>query len=237
VKSSPICNFIDAVYKNTRKASVRAVNMIAENDYFERRVMKPALDNPNSVVAFLLAANVAKDVLKHGTYAYQSINNKEIPADKRKYVASLDIAMGLATVAAQIVTGLTIANEKLQNAIAKKLFGKLLDPSSDISKNLKNMTLDGKKILEAEKLFRGCSKGFIAVSTLVVSQIIAKRLLVPFVAPALASNIKNNFLENDKEKIASNSNKKEAFKTFQGNAALEKTFSRFTRVKSSSLQG
>lgn len=187
-------------FENT---TIKAFNKISQSQMLDKHI-KNCVSNPASAAKFLVMANVAKDAYKQGIFFNQSLNNKEIPEDKRKYVAALDLAIGVANCAVQIVAGFTIANEKLQKKLCNYIFGALKDRNSAIYKQFpqKIKSFAGRKLITPEKLFRGCSKGFVAMSTLIGSQIIAKRIVVPVISPAMASAINNEYLNDKKSFIA-----------------------------------
>ncbi|MEI7474610.1 MAG: hypothetical protein WCK67_07490 [bacterium] len=145
--------------------------------------IETVLSNETAAAKALIVANVARDTVNYSMYFNQSLNNKKIPEDKRKYIAAFDMANGLLVCASQIGLGFLFTNKKLNDNITKKLFGNL------------NET--------APNLFNKCKKGYIVVSSLIISSLIAKRVIVPFIASPLAESIKTKFLKDDKtnEKI------------------------------------
>ena len=69
-----------------------------------------------------VASIIAKDGLGCYLYVTQSLNNKNIPDDKRKFVASLDLTNGLLMILFQI------AVFKMSKPVLTKLFNKILTP-------------------------------------------------------------------------------------------------------------
>ena len=48
------------------------------------------LSNETAAAKALIVANVARDTVNYSMYFNQSLNNKKIPEDKRKYIAAFD---------------------------------------------------------------------------------------------------------------------------------------------------
>ena len=135
------------------------------------------------------------------------MNNKKIPEDKRKFVAALDLANGGLMVGMQLLTFFTISNRKVQDKIFNKLFGKNFTRAADKamkaalqkSDKLKNIT--GQEFhyaREADK--KGLKNAFSYLTSLAASTLLAKRVIVPFIATPLA----------DKTEAWMNRNKKPA---------------------------
>lgn len=200
------------------------VNKISQNQTLDKHINN-CISNPGNAAKFLVMANVSKDVFKQGVFFNQSIMNQEIPENKRKYVASLDLAIGVADAFVQLVSGFTIANEKIQKKMCSFLFGQLRDKNSSIYKQFpqKIKYFAGRELITPEKMFRGCSKGFVAISTLVGSQIIAKRFVVPVISPALASVISNQYLAKNNSAVCE-SNKSGQVLSADRRSGLKATF-------------
>ncbi|EKE02647.1 MAG: hypothetical protein ACD_20C00350G0025 [uncultured bacterium] len=119
----------------------------------------------------LLTANAAKTIIGTGFDVYQTIKNDELSRSQKKFITTYGLATGIFTSALQLGTGLTIANNKMQTKIYDKLFG-----------NFKNTSPD---------LFKKGKTGFAIATSLIVSSVIAKRLIVPFFASICASLLKD----------------------------------------------
>lgn len=194
-----------------------------------------------------LASVVTKDLVGCYYYVTQSLKNEKIPEDKRKFVASLDLANGILNVVLQLTLGGLFGlkvGEYFNNNLAKKFFSdktarekvdKILDHNKEIIKNIKNIKnikdikdinnltkeekgkLKGLKKLPnvkgltmsnieengdligkyaekyAKKLLtkqKAVEAGFTGIVTLIITQIIAKRIFVPLIATPMASTIK-----------------------------------------------
>lgn len=127
----------------------------------------------------LVCSNVTKDAIVYAFRYKKSKNNEEIPQDKRKFVATLDLASGFTTCVIQLLIGFAISNRKFQDKTCEKLFG-----------HLKN---------SSEELFNMTKKGFITSMSLFGSGLIGERIIVPLLATPLASYIKNKYLETGKQ--------------------------------------
>lgn len=198
--------------------------------------------SPVAVATFTtLVSVVSKDAVGCYYYVTQSLKNEKIPEEKRKFVASLDLANGILNVALQSVLGGAFGikvGEYFDNNLSKKLFSvdkaaekvkaklnyniekikNIKDINNmkpeDLKKELKKAKLkklpkvDGavisnieenddiiknyvekyaKKLLKKKKI---ASAGFTAIVTLIITQIIAKRIFVPLIATPMASTIK-----------------------------------------------
>lgn len=118
-------------------------------------------DNPKFLTRTLLLTSVAKDVFAYGLRVKNTLENDNIPEDKKKFSAHMDMATGITTALVQISTGFLMSSEKLQNGIAKKLF---------------------KPVLDDKKIFNAAKSSFSAISTMIVATLFAKRILTPLIA-------------------------------------------------------
>ena len=98
------------------------------------------------------------------------MNNKEIPEERRPFVASMDLMSGVTTAAMQIGVGYSLANPKFQNKIWDKCF--------------KNCQF--KDVVAAKK-------GFSQILALVGSTVLAERILVPLIATPAAEAVEKKF--------------------------------------------
>lgn len=148
---------------------------------------------------------ILKDGLGCYMYVKQSLNNKKIPEDKRKFVAALDLTNGGLMILMQILAYKTISNEKVQAKIFDKVFKKFFDKPArsaylEIMKKTKGLeNLSAKSFNPAfEKLTKDAKKTFGLLTSLVAATIIAKRVFVPFIATPLADKAKAWMCRNDK---------------------------------------
>ncbi len=180
--------------------------------------------NPNvtrNIAAWAVGSMILKDGIGCYMYVKQSLNNKDIPEDKRKFVAALDLANGGLMMLAQLLAFRTVSNEKIQEKIFGKIFGKNFDEKAKkvyeiaIKNKPQFKNLTEKEFEMAFSKFNKNIKGtFGFFLTLVSSTILAKRVLVPFISTPLAEstakilgkNKKNENVEN-KDTFSSESKK------------------------------
>lgn len=107
------------------------------------KTLNTAVKNPEKyAVAMVIASIVSKDLVGCYYYTTQSLRNKRIPEEKRKFVASVDLMNGIIMVFGQILAG--IGFEKILNKfVFKKCIDKKLD--DDILK------VHAKKLVEKAK--------------------------------------------------------------------------------------
>lgn len=148
------------------------IRNIANNNLLNKHLDK-VLTNENYAAKLLIVSNIAKDVVGNGFDIYKTIKNEKIPKDKRKFNAITDIVINLMSWTSQILLGFTLANKKFQNSMSKKLFGHLEKT--------------------APLLFNNCKTGFAIASSLIISTVLVKRIVVPFVSVPIASWIKNKY--------------------------------------------
>jgi hypothetical protein len=169
-------------------------------------------NNTKYIAALGLTSIVLKD--SYGCYLYvkQSLNNEKIPDDKRKFVAALDLTNGGLMVLSQIAMFFTISNSKVQAKLFDKIFGKKFDGvakkacEAAIKKTPKFSGITAKEFETTYGKFKGEIKGFFGIFTsLVAATILAKRVLVPFIATPLADKAKELMCKdenNDKDTFA-----------------------------------
>ena len=182
---------------------------------FANRVSSKAMDskvahtlmpeNPTDIAKLLaLISTTTKDIVNCYYYTTQSYNNKKIPEDNRKFVAGIDLANGILNVITQLTLGLCINkwSDKLYEYIFKGGFvptkEKIDDYTHRVNQFLKksvlteNIRCSETDIREAIKRTNKVAKGgFGVIAVLIVTQIIAKRMIVPFLSTPLAGVFKN----------------------------------------------
>ena len=186
----------------------KAVKWLSNTKLMKNKVFPNyEIDNAKFMSMIGVTSIVLKDGLGCYLYVKQSLNNKKIPEDKRKFVAALDLANGGLMVGMPLLTFFTISNRKVQDKIFNKLFGKNFTRAADKamkaalqkSDKLKNIT--GQEFhyaREADK--KGLKNAFSYLTSLAASTLLAKRVIVPFIATPLA----------DKTEAWMNRNKKPA---------------------------
>ena len=163
-------------------------------------------DNLHFMAMIGVLSIVLKDGLGCYLYVKQSLNNKEIPDDKRKFVAALDLANGGLMIATQILAFFTIQNKTVQKKLFDSIFGKKFTRTATKATQAKLKKLDDKfKNMTGTEFYKGhdeykngISKAFGYLITLAASSIFAKRVVVPFIATPLADKTKAWMSRNDK---------------------------------------
>ena len=140
------------------------------NSAFAKKHITKCIENPKFLTATLLATSVSKDVFAYALRVHNTVKNKEIPEDKKSFVAIMDAITGVTTAVVQLSTGFMLASDKVQKNICKHLFSELG---------------------EGTKKFKQASKGFSVVSTLVGATLFAKRIIVPLISSPIASYLEH----------------------------------------------
>ena len=130
-------------------------------------------------------------------YVTQSLHNKAIPEDKRKFVAALDLANGGLMILMQLLMFFTISNKKVQKYLFDNLCGKYFNraASKGYQAMLKNTDLlKDMKGSDFHQVLGGIKKdakdAFANITALFAATIIGKRMIVPFIATPLADKAK-----------------------------------------------
>ncbi|MBS6552457.1 MAG: hypothetical protein KH321_00765 [Clostridium sp.] len=197
----PIKNSINRAANATVEYANKVTNILMEKNF--AHTMMP--ENPTDVAkALALASTTTKDAVNCYYYTTQSYNNKEIPEDKRKFVAGIDLANGILNVITQLTLGLVV--NKQSDKLFEKIFkGGIVAKPENIAKYkqkvnallqkstlTKHISSTEAEIKDAIKKTNKIAKGgFGVIAVLIVTQIIAKRMIVPFLSTPLAGFFKN----------------------------------------------
>lgn len=148
---------------------------------------------------------VAKDGVGCAMYVYQSKHNKKIPEERRRFVTATDLTNGGLMIVAQIA--LFLGMRKFSEPIFNKFFPKLSNSKvvnqliSRFRKMQKAAGEDPSRKLEALKNIKKYkNKGldtFKFILDLSAATIIAKRIIVPFIAIPLASKVEKRMAAKD----------------------------------------
>ena len=167
---------------------------------------------------FMTGLGVASIVLKDGLgcymYVTQSMKNKDIPEDKRKFVAALDLSNGGLMILMQLLMFFTISNKSVQNKMFNALFGKQFNRAAskgyqaklranDLLKDMKGA--DFHKVLNQTR--KDAKAAFENVTSIFAATILGKRVIVPFIATPLADKTKVWMSRNDKPQEMSSETK------------------------------
>ena len=153
---------------------INPLNKITNSELVNKHI-KRAIEDDAFAAKTLVAINVAKDVFAYGVRFKTTMNNKEIPEEKRPFVASMDLMSGIVTAAMQIGVGFSLANPKFQNKIWDKLFKNC---------NFNDMV--------------AAKKGFSQILALIGSTVLAERILVPLIATPAAEKVEKKFFHHPK---------------------------------------
>lgn len=184
----------------------KGIKWLSETKFMKNKAFpKYEKDDAKFMAGIGVASIVAKDGLGCYLYVKQSLNNEKIPEDKRKFVAALDLANGGLMIAMQLLTFFTISNKIIQKKMFDKLFGKAFSRTANktLQTKLKNSDkfcdISGKDFHKArENNKKGLEKAFAYLTSLGAATLIAKRVIVPFIATPLADKTKAWMCRNDK---------------------------------------
>lgn len=196
--------------------SLNVLNKIAASKFLEKNLYKPAEENPAKFAAKMaLWSALTKDALGCYYYVTQSLNNEKIPEEKRDFVAAIDLMNGILNIGLQFTIGKwidkkspewfdKIVGNKLSRTntrkISKELSGvdeikKLNISLADIEQHLRDKEILG----HAGSKSKWLKIGFSAATMLIGTQIVTKRVLVPFLSTPLASWYKEKFMDKKKK--------------------------------------
>lgn len=152
-------------------------------------------NNSKFITGFSVASIVAKD--GYGCYIYvkQNQNNKSIPEEKRKFLSGLDLATGTLMIAAQLLAYATVSKKAVQKKIFEKALGKYFNKDFQKLLSQKTNLEDNPERFqkEFEKYKENIFVAFTHLFTLVLTTILAKRVLVPFIATPMADKLQKHF--------------------------------------------
>lgn len=180
------------------------------------KTLECAAKNPDKYsTAMVVASIVSKDLISCYYYYTQSMNNKKIPEEKRKFVASLDLMNGVLMVGGQLLAGI-VFEKTLNDLLFKKLIDKKLDKdalANHAEKAIKEAEKAGHKFdvkeLETElikqfgsdsKKYKTMKSGFKLLIVLSLTTALTKRVLAPLLATPLAGWYKDNHMDKKKNK-------------------------------------
>lgn len=173
------------------------INWVANTRLLKNVCKNYQADNLKYISFLAVGSMILKDGLGCYLYVKQSLNNKDIPDDKRKFVAALDLANGGLMILAQLLMFQTISNKKVQEPIFDFLFGKHFERASkkgyqafmknkEMFKNITGRTFN----MEFGQFQKSIKGTFGLTTTLIASTILAKRVIVPFISTPLADYAK-----------------------------------------------
>ena len=165
--------------------------------------------DPEKALALTTVGSIiAKDGIGCAMYVTQSLNNKKIPDEKRKFVAALDLTNGVLMIAAQIA--MFFAMRKYSGPIFEKIFKKSFNEASKsdtISRIRMKMAKSGEEVAKKLKLakeYDEVKKSALDVFKFILdisaATIIGKRVIVPLIATPLAKKVQVKMEEHSAEK-------------------------------------
>lgn len=183
--------------------------MLSRTQILDKACQK--FQDPKTNAAWIAGLGVFSVILKDGfgcyLYVTQSLNNKKIPEDKRKFVAALDLANGGLMILLQILMTYTISKKAFQEKMFNKLFGKMFNRQTSKSiqaimeqkDHLKGKVKGNQDFHRAFESYKDASiAAFGSLTALIAATTIGKRILTPFIATPLADKTKEWMCRNDK---------------------------------------
>lgn len=179
---------------------------------------------------------IAKDGIGCAMYVTQSMHNKKIPDEKRKFVAALDLTNGLLMILAQI--GMFLAMRKYSGKIFNNWLEKSFNPiarSNTVTRVRMWAAKKGEPVLRKlglekifdEKVQKGALDVFKFVLDTAAATIGGKRIIVPLIATPFASKVEK-WLDKREKMKNSELTEQESDKSapsMKGNDTFEKTHS------------
>ena len=212
---------ITSITRSVENVFAKSCSYIANNKFLSKHVYDRFENNFETATAI---ASITSIVVKDGfgcyLYVKQSLNNEKIPEEKRAFVAALDLTNGGLMILAQLLAFFTINNPKVQDKLFGKFFNKIFSEKNrdransyirsklafkDLSKDAVNKQFD--------KLRDSTKSTFGFLTSLIGATMLAKRVIVPFIATPLASYAKDKMMakgkkpQTDKVEISNNNEK------------------------------
>lgn len=152
------------------------------------------IQNDAVISAVGIASIMLKDGLGCAIYVHNTLKNDKIPDEKRKFLASLDLVKGLFNIVMEV--GVFLGFSRVQSKLFNKLFGKYFGRNCAkgmrkvLSKSEKFKDLSSPEYYGAfEKYKSAVSGAFNQITSLIAASIIAKRVIVPFIATPVAGKL------------------------------------------------
>ncbi len=172
----------------------KGIKWLSNTKFMNKKVFPNyEIDNAKFMSLIGVTSIVLKDGLGCFLYVKQSLSNDKIPEDKRKFVAALDLSNGGLMIIMQLLMFFTISSKTVQQKMFNKLFGKNFTRSANKALKLKLKNIEelkgmtGKEFYKArEKDKKGLMGAFGYLTSLAAATLLAKRVIVPFIATPLA---------------------------------------------------
>lgn len=186
------------------------------NSIFNWKVMKKLMPATPTEMAGTLAlvSTITKDAVNCYYYTTQSLKNEKIPEEKRKFVAGIDLSNGILNVLVPGALG-TIIN-KNSKGLFKKWFSKYFNEEAG-KKMYQKLSKLGMSFTE-ESVISGLAKnkkyaeaGFKVMAVLLITQVIGKRVINPFLSTPMASVFKNQMDKREQKNKKANEGNSDTF--------------------------
>jgi len=190
---------ISSVGSNIGEYIAKGIGKFAENKKVQN-ICEKFKNDPIKYAGYATLASLAtKDAVGCYLYVTQSLNNKKIPEEKRRFVANMDLTNGILNVVTQI--GLTFGLKKFYKPMFNKMLNKSFnkkackDLITAYRRDAKTSNAAVLRKLEAEKKLQKTKdtiySAFEATMNIVVATIIAKRCIVPFLSTPITQYMTN----------------------------------------------
>lgn len=178
----------------------KPIKCFANSNLMERVCKHYRANDGNFIAAFSVGALIAKDGYNCALYVLKNERNKNIPEDKRRFISMLDIMMYVMATGVQLLAYATISKKATQNKIFNKVLGKHFTPEkiSALENKLKTKfpEMSAQEISEnINKYKENIEVAFEHLFSLITTAILAKRVLVPFLATPLTEKAEKRFIK------------------------------------------
>ena len=196
------------------------ITKFSKTNFMKGQLDKSISDPARFAAGMLVTSIVSKDAINCYLYTTQSLNNKKIPEEKRKFVAALDLMNGILMVGGQFLIG-KIIDAKLTPKLISKFTGTIKDKATgteksvnpkaifhtdNIRKVIENVAKDTKinlKDVNVEKLVQRIQKagktplekGFGIIIAALATTALTKRTIVPLISTPLAGWFKEKYMD------------------------------------------
>lgn len=201
-------------------------NKVAKSKWMKGKLTQGVSDPARFAAAMFVTSIVSKDLIGCAFYTTQSLNNKKIPEEKRKFVAAVDLMNGIIMVGGQFLIGKVI-DAKAAPWLKGKFTGQITDPITkkvtsinpnailhpDNIRNLVVKSVEKMKIevtpKEIENLVEKIGKttsipfanGFGILVTAIATTALTKRCLAPLISTPTAGWFKEHVMDKKTKKI------------------------------------
>ena len=199
-------NSFNKVAQTVAKGTGKVLDKVATMKPIQSGMELAKKDPAKFATNMLLFSIVSKDAVGCYLYTTQSLSNKKIPEEKRKFVAAMDLMNGILMVGGQTIVGKMVVDKilapKIQNHFTKNTLSDAnisKHVTESIAKNadkLKELGVDGSK-LNVESIAGAVSKttktpfvkGLGILTTALATTALIKRTIVPLLSTPLAGKV------------------------------------------------